>query len=111
MHVDDARAAAIIAIPIAAMAPWPSSDRDDPCGLLAVSQPRHLLPAANRQVLTGRQFFPHLISAPFHQGLTVVFAVATGLAVLAALASLLRGGRYVHPEAAAESPRSRLALQ
>jgi hypothetical protein len=64
------------------------------------------LPAANRQVLTGRQFFPHLISAPFHQGLTVVFAVATGLAVLAALASLLRGGRYVHPEAPAESPKS-----
>ena len=46
-----------------------------------------MFPPANRQVLTGRQFFPHLISAPFHQGLTVVFAVAAGLAVLAALAS------------------------
>ena len=40
-------------------------------------------------VLTGQEFFPDLISAPFHQGLTVVFAVATGLSVLAALASLL----------------------
>ena len=36
----------------------------------------------------------------------VVFAVAAGLAVLAAFASLLRGGRYVHPEieAGAQSP-------
>jgi hypothetical protein len=56
------------------------------------------LPAAAQRVLTGREFFPELISAPFHHGLTVVFAVAAGLAALAAVASLLRGGRYVHPE-------------
>jgi MFS family permease len=74
--------------------------------LLASGRVLSSLPAAHRQVLTGRAFFPHLISAPFHQGLVVVFAVATGLAVLAALASLLRGGRYVHPEAAAESPET-----
>ncbi len=49
------------------------------------------LPSANRQALTGREFFPHLISAPFHQGLTVVFLVAAALSVLAALASLMRG--------------------
>ncbi len=53
------------------------------------------LPAASQQVLTGRQFFPDLISGPFHQGLVVVFTVAAALSVLAALASLLRGGRYV----------------
>jgi hypothetical protein len=41
--------------------------------------------------------FPHLIPAPFHHGLVVVFAVAAGLPAVAALASLLRGGRYVHP--------------
>jgi MFS family permease len=53
------------------------------------------LPAANRAVLTGHQFFPQLISGPFHDGLTVVFIVAAGLSVLGAFASLLRGGRYV----------------
>jgi MFS family permease len=53
------------------------------------------LPAANRAVLTGHQFFPQLISGPFHDGLTVVFIVAAGLSVLGAVASLLRGGRYV----------------
>jgi hypothetical protein len=52
-------------------------------------------------VLTGRVFFPELISDPFHHGLIVVFSVATGLAAIAAIASLLRGGRYVHPEAGA----------
>ena len=46
-------------------------------------------------VLTGHEFFPQLISGPFHDGLVVVFIVAAGLSVLAALASLLRGGRYV----------------
>ncbi len=70
--------------------------------LLASSGALASLPAANQQVLTGRQFFPNLIAAPFHQGLLVVFGVAAGLSVLGAAASFLRGGRYVHPEVAAE---------
>ena len=49
------------------------------------------LPAAAQRAITGRRFFPELISGPFHHGLVVVFAVATALAALAAVASLLRG--------------------
>ena len=49
------------------------------------------LSAAHQRVLTGRQFFPELLSGPFHQGLSVVLVVATALSALAALASLLRG--------------------
>jgi len=64
--------------------------------LLASSGVLSSLPPANQQIVTGRKFFPDLISGPFHQGLVVVFAVAAALSVLAALASLLRGGRYVH---------------
>jgi hypothetical protein len=56
------------------------------------------LPEAGRRVLTGRTFFPELISQPFHHGLIVVFSVAAGLAAIAAIASFLRGGRYVHQE-------------
>ncbi|HUZ52745.1 MAG TPA: hypothetical protein VMU94_09480 [Streptosporangiaceae bacterium] len=56
------------------------------------------LPAASQRVLTGRQFFPALISGPFHHGLMVVFAVAAGLAAVAAFASVLRGGRPVDSE-------------
>jgi MFS family permease len=63
------------------------------------------LPAASQRILTGREFFPQLISGPFHQGLSVVFIVATALAVLAALASLLRGGRPTAPAASRESPQ------
>ncbi len=61
--------------------------------LLAAYGALTALPAANRQVITGRAFFPDLISGPFHQGLVVVFAVAAALAALAGAASLLRGGR------------------
>jgi MFS family permease len=68
--------------------------------ILGVNPVQHLLqpsgalarlPLANQQALTGRTFFPNLISGPFHQGLVVVFAVAAVLAVLSAVASLLRG--------------------
>jgi len=49
------------------------------------------LTAARQQSLTGREFFPNLLSGPFHSGLVAVFAFGAVLAFLAALASLLRG--------------------
>lgn len=61
--------------------------------LLAPSGALSALSAGHQRTLTGPKFFPHLISGPFHQGLTVVFLVAAGLSVLAAAASLMRGGR------------------
>jgi MFS family permease len=61
--------------------------------LLAPSGALATLPTANQHALTGREFFPNLISGPFHQGLVVVFAVAAVLSLLAAVASLLRGSR------------------
>ncbi len=51
------------------------------------------LPIAAQQVIIGKEFFPSLLLAPFHHGLVVVFCAAIALSVLAALASLLRGGR------------------
>ena len=78
--------------------------------LLGVNPLRHLLvenhalsglsPQA-QQVITGREFFPDLISQPFHDGLVVVFATAAVFAGMAAVASLLRGPRTV-PEAPLE---------
>jgi hypothetical protein len=65
--------------------------------LLASSNALAPLPAANRRTLTGREFFPRLLEGPFHHGLVVVFAVAAALSALAALASLMRGGRTVLP--------------
>jgi MFS family permease len=72
--------------------------------LLSAAHALSSLPAASQRVLTGREFFPGLIAGPVHHGLAVVFVVSAGLAVLAGLASLLRGGRYVPPEPA--GPRS-----
>jgi len=63
------------------------------------------LPQASQQTLTGRAFFPDLISGPFHHGLVIVFAVAAGLAALAGLASLMRGGRYADAGTPAEPPK------
>lgn len=54
------------------------------------------LSAADRSTLTGKEFFPQLISQPFHEGLVVVFLAATIMTVIAAVASLIRGKKYVH---------------
>ncbi|MEU6478568.1 MFS transporter [Streptomyces sp. NPDC047017] len=62
----------------------------------------HLSPAANAH-LTGREFFPHLISQPFHHGLVVVFSLAIAMSLAAAAASLIRG-RAVPAPAASPSP-------
>jgi len=51
------------------------------------------LPAHNAATLTGRQFFPHLISGPFHDGLIVVFWLAIGMSLVGALASAIRSPR------------------
>jgi MFS family permease len=56
----------------------------------------HSLPPGQAHELTGRAFFPHLITSPFHTALVYAFAFAIAACVVAALASLLRGGKYHH---------------
>jgi MFS family permease len=56
------------------------------------------LPASNQAFLTGHSFFPSLISAPFHAGLSVAFDFAIAACLIAAVASLLRGKHYVHDD-------------
>ena len=51
---------------------------------------------AQRHVLTGRGFFPSLISGPFRNGLHTAFDFSIIACLVAAGASWLRGGRYVH---------------
>jgi len=52
------------------------------------------LPAHNVAVLTGNRFFPDLVAGPFHDGLVVVFGLATAMALVGALASALRGRHH-----------------
>jgi MFS family permease len=56
------------------------------------------LPPANAARLTGRAFFPSLISGPFQHGLVLVLSFSIAASLVAAAASALRGGRYVHEE-------------
>ncbi|WP_443042583.1 MFS transporter [Streptomyces sp. NBC_00344] len=60
--------------------------------------------------ITGKQFFPHLISGPFHQGLVIAFWFAAAACVVAALSSLVTGriGRRL-PVGSPESLGSELA--
>ena len=60
------------------------------------------LPAANASYLTGRGFFPELISGPFGGGLVVAFGFAIAACLIAAVASALRGGTYVYRERPAD---------
>ncbi|HLX87164.1 MAG TPA: MFS transporter [Acidimicrobiales bacterium] len=57
------------------------------------------LPPGHAAVVTGRSFFPALISGPFRQGLHAAFAFAIVASLVAAGASWLRGGKYVYVEA------------
>ncbi len=53
---------------------------------------------AHASYLTGRTFFPQLMSRPFSDGLHEAFDFAIAACLVAAAASWLRGGKYVHGE-------------
>lgn len=54
------------------------------------------LPAANRSSIIGTTFFPKLLSEPFANGIGLVFSIALAMSLVAALASALRGPRYIY---------------
>jgi MFS family permease len=56
------------------------------------------LPLHDQTALTGTTFFPTLISAPFRDGLHAAFLFAIVACLIAAAASLMRGGRAVHDD-------------
>ena len=56
------------------------------------------LSAHSQAIITGRGFFPELISGPFRTGLHEAFAFAILACLIAAAASAMRGGRYHHEE-------------
>jgi hypothetical protein len=71
----------------------------------------HALPGQDAAYLTGRSFFPSLISAPFHDGLVVAFGFAIVACLVAAAASWLRGAKYVHTDEAIEQKAEADALE
>lgn len=72
----------------------------------------HQLPAANAEFLTGRSFFPNLISQPFSDGLTAAFWFAIIVCVVGALAAWLVGKpKLAEAGAPRESVGSELAAE
>ena len=63
---------------------------------------------AKAAYLTGHRFFPTLVSHPFASGIHEAFYFAAGCCVVAAIASWMRGAKYVHaaqtPESASTAP-------
>ena len=55
---------------------------------------------AHAAYLTGRSFFPSLVSPPFMKGLREAFDFAVAACAIAAVASWLRGGKYHYVEGA-----------
>ena len=49
-------------------------------------------------MLTGKQFFPDVISGPFHHGLVIVFTAAAIMSFIGAMVSLLRGKQFYYEE-------------
>jgi MFS family permease len=66
--------------------------------LLASNGSLDQVSAGQRAALTGHSFFPQLVSGPFHHGLTIVFSVAAGMALISAVASALRGSHQIARE-------------
>ena len=48
--------------------------------------------------ITGKTFFPHLIANPFMHGLRIALSASLVMCLIAAWASWMRGGKYVHEE-------------
>ncbi|MCU1437014.1 MAG: transporter, partial [Naasia sp.] len=59
---------------------------------------------ANAAALTGKTFFPQLISEPFHAGLIIVFLAAAIMSLIGAGASIAAGGKYIHGESVPADP-------
>ena len=67
----------------------------NPIGVLLPAPVRAHISPSNLNILLGKDFFPNLISSPFMVGLHAAFYISAAMCVIAAVASLLRGKRYI----------------
>ncbi len=68
------------------------------------------LPPAQAADLTGRSFFPHLIGPAFVHGLSLILIFAIAMSLLAAVASVFRGGKYIHEDDESMAQKAGLAV-
>ncbi len=70
----------------------------NPMAKLLVSPAHAGVTQAQWATITGKTFFPHLISGPFMKGLRIAFTASLIMSLIAAWASWMRGGKYVHSQ-------------
>ena len=66
--------------------------------VLAATGAASSIPASTYSTLTGKVFFPTAIAPAFMAALRLTFYIGAGLSLAAAVASALRGRKYVHGE-------------
>lgn len=82
----------------------------NPVGTLVGPEVLGQLPSSEQAIVTGREFFPQLISGPFQTGLALTFGFGIVACVLSAIGSLARGGRPTgDPDACGDSGDDRAA--
>jgi len=77
----------------------------NPMGLYLAFLPASLqsqIPASVQATLVSKSFFPNAVAPAFLKGMDTAFVVSALLTAVAAVVSLLRGGRYVHELHAAD---------
>jgi MFS family permease len=72
----------------------------NPMGTMIDASTLASLPDATQTLILGQEFFPSVIAPAVMSSLHVAFYVSAVLSVIAAVASFLRGKRYVHEEKA-----------
>lgn len=70
----------------------------NPLKSMVPAQALHALPESHQAQIIGKSFFPSLIGPPFMHGLAMAFWISVALAIIAAIASLLRGKHFVHDD-------------
>jgi MFS family permease len=66
------------------------------------------LPAGQAAAITGRSFFPKLIGPSFKDALVLILSFAVVMCVIAAVASALRGGKFIHVDEESIAQKARL---
>jgi len=66
------------------------------------------LPPGQAAAITGRSFFPHLIGPSFKDALVLILSFAVVMCVIAAIASALRGGKFIYVDDESIAQKARL---
>jgi MFS family permease len=80
----------------------------NPLGSLLGPGVRAHVSAAQWAELTGRRFFPQLVGPGFKHALMYVLAFAITMSVIAAVASAMRGAKYIHEDEESRAQKARM---